>query len=175
MRLPITLRLCETGDENALSLIGQATFLETYAGVLGGNDIIKHCAKAHSKELYVSWLLDSSYKIWLAEISPGQAPVGYMVLITPQPASNDLSTVDSELKRIYILGKFQGGGVGKLLLNTATEHARIVEASRLVLGVYAGNDSAISFYQKAGFEQIGQRQFNVGGQDYDDHVMGLNL
>ena len=32
--MSITIRPCVPGDEAALALVGQATFLETYAGVL---------------------------------------------------------------------------------------------------------------------------------------------
>ena len=46
------LRQCASGDEAALALVGQATFLETFAGILGGEDIVAHCANAHTAHLY---------------------------------------------------------------------------------------------------------------------------
>jgi diamine N-acetyltransferase len=39
-------------DAAALSLLGQATFLEAFAGILNGPDILAHCAKAHSADVY---------------------------------------------------------------------------------------------------------------------------
>ena len=33
-------------DAPALSLLGQATFLEAFAGILDGPDILAHCARA---------------------------------------------------------------------------------------------------------------------------------
>lgn len=168
------IRLCGPGDEAALALVGGATFLETFAGILGGKDIISHCAKNHSPELYREWLTDPTCSIWLVEISPGSAPVGYMVVAKPNLPLPDTAD-DLELKRIYLLGKFQGGGIGKSLVGTAITHASERGARRLLLGVYAHNESAIGFYSRLGFGKLGERQFNVGGKDYDDNMMGLDL
>lgn len=168
------LRQCASGDEAALALVGQATFLETFAGILGGEDIVAHCANAHTAHLYRTWLSDPDYALWLVESHPGNAPVGYMVVAPPQLPLPDTAG-DLELKRIYLLGKFQGGGIGKRLLSTAIAHATAAGARRLLLGVYAHNKNAIGFYERIGFSKIGNRKFNVGGTDYDDHIMGLPL
>lgn len=175
MRESIQVRRCKLGDESALALIGQATFLETFAGVLAGEDIISHCSKAHSRELYREWLQDPRYGIWLAEVAPGDAPVGYMVSAPSDLPLADLSSADVELKRIYILGKFQGGGLGRRFFDASVAYAGEVNASRLLLGVYAQNHAAIGFYQRMGFAQVGTRTFHVGSRYYDDWIMGLSL
>lgn len=167
-------RPCAAGDEAALSLVGQATFLETFAGILGGTDIVAHCEHAHSAELYRTWLSDPTHALWLVEQSPGKAPIGYMVVAPPQLPLPDTAS-DLELKRIYLLGKFQGGGLGKQLVSAAVAHCVAVGAKRLLLGVYAHNGSAISFYERIGFNKLGSRKFNVGGKDYDDNIMGMSL
>jgi len=169
-----SLRPCASGDEAALALVGQATFLETFAGILGGEDIVAHCAKAHAVDLYRTWLSDPDYALWLVESSPGNAPVGYMVVAPPQLPLPD-ATGDLELKRIYLLSKFQGGGIGKRLLSTAIAHTTAAGARRLLLGIYAHNKNAIGFYERIGFSKIGNRKFNVGGKDYDDYIMGMPL
>ena len=55
------------------------------------------------------------------------------------------------------------------------KYARERRASRLLLGVYAANHSAIGFYERCGFRKVGERQVNVGGQNYDDRIMSLDL
>lgn len=168
------IRRATPGDEATLALVGQATFLETYAGVLGGRAIVTHCAKVHSREQYRLLLDDPRHALWLAEIEPGAAPVGYVMISPPDlPGANTIG--DLQLKRIYLLGKFQGDGLGRRLAETAISHARTHGAERLLLGVYAANEKALSFYARAGFEQIGTRTFNVGGLDYDDKVMAKKL
>ena len=93
----------------------------------------------------------------------------------PQLPLEDVSSADLEIKRIYLLSKFQGGGVGKRLLAEAIGYAQTCSARRLLLGVYAHNTEAIGFYEYMGFKKIGTRQFNVGGAYYDDFIMGLSL
>lgn len=174
MSVEISIRRAGAGDEEALALVGQATFLETFAGVLDGSAIVEHCRHAHSVVKYRDWLCDKDAAIWLAEVTPGNAPVGYLVLARPDLPMADMSR-DIELKRIYLLGQFRGGGTGKRLLSLAIKHATSADAARLLLGVYAGNVAAIGFYRRQGFVNLTQRQFNVGGRSYDDHVMSLML
>ncbi|MDR0182025.1 GNAT family N-acetyltransferase [Lysobacter arvi] len=174
MAVEVVIRRAQSGDESALSLVGQATFLETFSGVLDGGAILEHCRKAHSPSYYVQWLDDSHSAVWLASAVPGEAPVGYVVVTKPDLPGADPAR-DLELKRIYLLGRYQGGGLGKRLLGHAVEHAKQVGAARLLLGVYAQNHSAIAFYTKQGFTHFADRQFVVGGTAYDDHVMSLEL
>jgi len=174
MATEVLIRRANVGDEEALALIGQATFLETFSGVLDGAAILEHCRHAHSSAQYSRWLNDLSYTIWLAEVTPGEAPVGYVVLAPPDLPLADASR-DLELKRIYLLGRYQGRGTGKRLLAQAVQHAKSVGAARLLLGVYAGNNSAIGFYRHLGFINFAERKFNVGGRAYDDHVLSLSL
>lgn len=174
MATQVTVRRCIPGDELALALVGQATFLETFAGILQGDAIVAHCAQAHSATLYRTWLSDPNYAMWICESCDGGAPVGYMVMAPPQlplPVTAD----DLELKRIYLLGRFQGGGIGKQMVSAAITHAKSAAAKRLLLGVYARNKSAIAFYERMGFSKLGDRKFNVGGKDYDDNIMGIAL
>jgi GNAT superfamily N-acetyltransferase len=168
------IRLCRQGDEDALSLVGQATFLETFAGVLPGSDIVAHCRGQHASEVYRSWL-DSGAPVWLAEADPSGAPIGYLVLApaslpVPDPGGHDL-----EVKRIYLLDRFRGKGIGKQLMIAAETHARHVGARRLLLGVYNRNDRAVAFYERFGFRRVGTRRFRVGAHDYDDFVLSMDL
>lgn len=174
MATPPTPRRCAPGDEAALALVGQATFLETFAGILDGEDILAHCAQAHAADLYRKWLSYPGYALWLVETQPGNAPVGYMVVAPPQLPLPDTSG-DLELKRIYLLGRFHGGGIGKRLVSAAIAHSTAAGARRLLLGVYAHNTNAIGFYERIGFGRVGHRRFNVGGKDYDDYIMGMPL
>lgn len=170
----ISIRRAQPGDEEALALIGQATFLETFSGVLDGTAIVEHCRKAHSSAQYAAWIQDGRSAVWLAEVAPGNAPVGYIVAAPAELPSADPEQ-DLELKRIYLLGRYQGGGTGRRLLAEAITFATSAGSARLLLGVYAGNRSAQAFYRRQGFSQVARRTFYVGGKGYDDYVMGLEL
>jgi len=162
-------------DVPALSLLGQATFLEAFAGILDGPDILAHCARTHAADVYASWLADERYRIWMALARPGLAPVGYAVLAPSDLPVPDPRPDELEVKRIYLLNRFQGSGLGGRLMATAIEQARVRRLPRLLLGVYSENAAAIGFYRRLGFETIGHRSFTVGATVCDDLVMSLVL
>lgn len=98
-----------------------------------------------------------------------KSPSGALGLATNDPSR------DLELKRIFLLGRYQGGGAGRRLFAQGVGYARSANAARLLLGVYAGNAAALGFYRQQGFVHLTERQFKVGGRAYDDHVMSLLL
>ncbi|MDL2354048.1 MAG: GNAT family N-acetyltransferase [Pseudomonadota bacterium] len=157
-----------------MDLVGQSTSLETFAGILDGAAIVEHCRRAHSVAQYRDWLADPDAAIWIAESAHANAPAGYAVVARPQLPGADAAR-DLELKRIYLLSRFHGGGTGKQLLRQAVEFVTAAGAARLLLGVYSGNEAAIGFYLRQGFVHLTHRQFNVGGRMYDDYVLSLTL
>jgi len=58
------------------------------------------------------------------------------------------------LAHIYVDPDRWGEGVGRTLLGDVETLAREQGADRLRLGVLAGNDRAVSFYERAGFERV---------------------
>lgn len=170
----IFLRQAHPGDEAALSLVGQASFLEAFASVLDGNDIVQHCHNQHAAEKYHAWLTDGYSVTWLAETAT-KAPVGYLVLTRPDLPLPEIGPTDLEVKRVYLLHRFQGGGIGGRLMNAARAHAETTGCRRLLLGVYARNDAAIGFYRRLGYSDVGTRSFKVGSNLYHDLILALAL
>lgn len=171
----ITLRLCVPADAAALSLVGQATFLDAFAGTLDGADILGHCARQHSLDFYVDFLARDRACAWLAEAAPGGAPVGFLLLAPADLPIPDPSPDDLEVKRIYLLTRFHRGGLGRRLMDEAIAEARRRGCRRLLLGVYGGNAAAIAFYERVGFTRAGTRTFRVGDHDYQDLVLALAI
>ena len=172
---PVALRVATPEDAAKLALIGRATFLESYAGTLPVEDILAHCETQHAPEIYAAWLADPRCRCWLVEASHGAAPVGYFVLAPASVPVKDPDPADLEVKRIYLLHRFQGAGTGRRLMESCTQLARAQGCPRLLLGVYSRNHHALKFYERLGFERVGERTFRVGGSDYYDYVLGRNL
>ncbi len=167
------IRRAGPGDEAALSLVGGATFLETFAGLVDGADIIAHSARQHAATVYAGWLAAPDYSIFLAAIAPGGAPVGYCVLCPPADMPSDIPRPgDLEIKRIYLLSRFHGSGAGRGLMGAAMDEARTRGAARVLIGVKDDNARAIAFYKKCGFDVVGTRSFNVGAGTYSDLIFG---
>lgn len=172
--MDIAIRRCTPEDAAALSLVGQATFLETYAHMLDVADILSHGAHQHSAAYYAERLGTAGYAFWLAEVVPNRAPVGFAML-SPPDLPIEVRDTDVELRRIYVLSKFHDGGHGAKLMAQAIEAARDMGAGRLLLGVHGKNARAIAFYTRQGFTQAGVRTFQVGASVHDDLVLARDL
>lgn len=172
--MEIRIRRCGPGDAAALALVGQATFLETYPDILPVADLVHHCTHQHAASVYAAWLEDPSAAVWIAEAAETGAPVGYAVLCRPD-LPTAVGAADLELRRIYLLSRFHGGGLGEGLMAAALQAAREQGAPRVWLGVYDGNARAIAFYGRHGFAPAGRREFRVGARTYDDLVLARDL
>ena len=168
----IVVRRAGVEDAAMLALVGAATFLDGFAGVLPGDAMVAHAARHHVAEVYAAYLRRPEVAAWLAVTARGGAPVGYAMLTPPDLPEETIEAGDVELKRIYALSRFHGSGVAQRMMDTAVDEARVRGARRVTLGVYAGNARALRFYERNGFRQIGTRQFTVGSLVCDDFVMG---
>ena len=170
-----TIQAATLSDARALAQIGAATFLESYTDLIDGEAIINHCEEQHSVRTYEKYLGAPLGKAWIARFAKTGVPIGYALNCAPELDEVAPQPGDVELKRIYAFSRFHGSGVGRALMEASIAHAKEIRAPRLLLGTYKGNERAISFYKKQGFETIGTRQFCVGGTYFDDVIMALTL
>ncbi|MEO0607090.1 MAG: GNAT family N-acetyltransferase [Pseudomonadota bacterium] len=176
MALGIQIRPAIPGDEIALSVVGSATFLESYSETIPGADLISHCRDQHAPEIYKAYITSNDPKCgcWVAESTATKAPIGYAMTSAVEAPTQGRPS-DIELKRIYVFSKYHGTGTGRDLMTAALKHAREIGAERMLLGTYDQNHRAVAFYQRAGFEKVGERRFPVGNQIFNDIVMGVRL
>ncbi len=169
----IVIRRAAPDDAAALSLVGRATLLETYATLIGFADMLAFARGGHSEAAYQAFLDDPACAVWLAE-TPTAVPVGFALVTQPDlPVETD--TADIELRRIYMLSKFHGGGLGRALIERALTHVREAGFKRLLIGVKEDNHRAIGFYRRMGGEQIGTRRFLVGETLFDDLIFAIGV
>lgn len=69
-------------------------------------------------------------------------------------AANDLST--ATIYQVWIHPEARRRGIGRLMLDTAIAWARDAGASAMELSVACGPESAIEFYRRAGFVEVGR-------------------
>ncbi|MBJ6121009.1 GNAT family N-acetyltransferase [Sphingomonas mollis] len=163
------LRRATAADASALSLVAAASFLETFAGFLSGEDIVAHIAAKSGPDQFMAWAGDPETIVMLAEHPDGAAPVGYTVLTVPDDVGPTLAG-DIELRRIYTMAMTHGTGLGAALMDRAIADARARGAGRILLGVFGRNARARAFYERQGFVMTSERQFKVGNSLNDDCV-----
>ncbi len=168
------LRRAGADDAAALAMVGAATFLETYAHMIGIADMVAHVRGKNSEEAWRGFAAEPDSALWIAELPETRAPVGYALLTAPD-LPIDIDPGDIELRRIYVLSRWHGGGLGRRLIEATIDHARADGRKRLLIGVYSGNEGALGFYRRMGCERIGTRRFQVGDAVFDDLILGMAL
>jgi ribosomal protein S18 acetylase RimI-like enzyme len=171
----VAVRACTPADAPTLALIGAATLLESFPGLVPGQALLAHCANHHVPAAYIGHFEQPETRAWLAEVPPGAAPVGYALLTVPEFPDAVANEHDLELRRIYLFSRFHGGGAGAELMTRAIAAAREQRARRLLLGVHPENHRALAFYRRNGFVQVGVRTFTVGDAQFQDPVLALTL
>lgn len=80
-----------------------------------------------------------------------------------------------ELESIVVDAQVRRAGVGKALLACLLEWTRSQQVSRVELEVRSKNDSALTFYEYAGFHRTGLRRDYYRNPDDDAVLMSLRL
>lgn len=76
-----------------------------------------------------------------------------------------------ELSKLYVLERFYGKGIGFGLLKAAEEEVKKNGFSECTLEVYIKNDRAIQFYKRQGYVSIGNVDFPMEFNTYENLVM----
>jgi len=156
----------------ALSLVAQATILETYAGITNGADLVKYVTSTLSADDFSQMLANSRFRVWIAETSVGSCAVGYAVAVADDGAKSFSSF---ELKRLYIFYRFHGNGLGKRLMEDVLSFANRTKSETIWLQVHEANQHAIEFYTRFGFVQTGTDLFRAGEGSYRVLTLRLTL
>jgi ribosomal protein S18 acetylase RimI-like enzyme len=146
--MEFTTRLCRSGDEQALSLVAQATILETYAGITDGRDLVQYVTAELSVADFSAMMASDRVRVWIAETVAGECAVGYAVTVSDEGAKPFSSF---ELKRLYIFYRFHGKGLGGRLMEDVLSFARQLKSEKIWLQVHEANTHAIEFYKRFGF------------------------
>ena len=171
----LLVRRAAPGDARALALVGAASFLEAFAENHDSADVLQHCAEHHNEARHAELLATPGIAVWVAAAPATGTIVGYAMLGPPQMPDFKCQDGDIELKRIYLLHRFQRGGVGRRLMQSAVDEALARRARRLLLGVYELNTPSIAFYHAMGFETVGRQGFRAGNTVFNDLILAKTL
>jgi len=82
---------------------------------------------------------------------------------------------EAELESIAVPRNMRGRGIGRALLGSVIDAAKLHGADRLELEVRASNSAAIRLYQRAGFAKTGRRRSYYRNPDEDAVLMSVKL
>jgi diamine N-acetyltransferase len=164
----ITIRPATPQDYPTIQQIAHQTWPETFGEILSPQQI--------------DYMLDWMYS--LPSLQAQVAERGHVFLLAEEAETvlgflayelNYQEQPKTKIHKIYILPSSQGKGVGKGLIGRASEIATEQGNVSLLLNVNRYN-KAVQFYQKMGFEVVGQEDIDIGnGFLMEDFILEKNL
>lgn len=155
-----TIRRAGAQDAVALSVIGKATFTETFAHLYPPADLEAFLAESYGLERTRADLADPRKAAWLVE-ADGKV-VGHALAGPAKLPHADVTPQAGELDRLYVLKHHQGGGTGSRLMAEVFAWLEKDGPRDLWIGVWSQNDGAQKLYARHGFEKVGTYDFVVG-------------
>jgi len=156
------IRRAQSADAAVLAELGARTFIDAFAHLYSQEDLQAFLDESHSADAYAKLLASPLYAAWLAV--EGDEPLGYALAGPCGLPHEDARPEDGELKRLYISGNAQGGGIGAKLLEEALAWLQRDGPRTLWISVWSENYGAQRFYGRYGFEKAGEYEFIVGQQ-----------
>lgn len=150
------------------------TYQATYLPHFPAADIRRYIREQFCEECLRARLLSAQYKGWIAWQS-SQA-IGYL-LLRPGLAPNHTSDPTQIcLDKLYVRQAWQAKGLASQLWQLALAWIKLgTQAQRVWLISWRDNHSALAFYRKRGFYEVGSYPFCLGSRVYDDLLLALDL
>lgn len=159
------------GDAAEVAALARRTFTDTFGHLYAPADLALFLDR-HTADAWAAEISDPAYAVRLVEADG--AIVAYAKLGPPSlPFTPEHGAV--ELRQLYVLSAFHGGGVAQALMDWTIATARARGAAALYLSVFIDNHRARRFYARYGFEEVGPYTFMVGTHEDEDIVMRLAL
>jgi len=166
-----TYRDAMPDDAPLMARLGPQTFTETF-GHLYTPENLAAFLRNHKVENWTKELTDPRFTVRIAE-QDGEA-VGFAKL-GPPSLPFEVTGPMAELRQLYVLKPWQGGGVAPALMEWVIGEARRQGAAQIFLSVFVDNVRAQRFYARYGFEPVGTYAFMVGTHADEDIIMRVQL
>ena len=129
----IELTPCAANDVDKLSAVSAAAFAETFAEYYSAEDFDAFLRKAYAPGALAEEIANPGSTFCFARVDGEIA--GYAKINVGEAQSEDAMPAALEVERIYVLKRFKGLGLGRLMLERAFEEARARGVEFVWLGV----------------------------------------
>ncbi|MDL5512487.1 GNAT family N-acetyltransferase [Arenibacter sp. M-2] len=170
----IEIRLANKKDAKSIALLGRTTFSETFAHYFKHKqDLLDYLNTTFSVDKIEKSIEKPNNQFWLASVN--RLPVGYAKLKLNSQSEFILSKPVCQLQKIYVLKDFLSMRIGSKLQRDLLKKAKQLGFKNIWLSVFQENTRAIHFYNKSGFEKIGEHDFQIGKENFRFFVMKKQL
>ncbi|KAA3631708.1 MAG: GNAT family N-acetyltransferase [Bacteroidetes bacterium] len=169
----LQIRIANQEDAQFIALLGRMTFTETFGHLFRDiNDLMEYYDRTFSVSKIRSGMQKPNNVFFIAFVD--DLPVGYAKLKLNCPSEFIDSPDVSQLQKIYVLKDFLSMKVGVHLQNQLLERAAQTN-EEIWLSVLHTNERAKRFYQKNGFNKIGEHGYSIGKEDFHFFVLSKKL
>lgn len=156
-RMMVSITRLIAADATLLSNVGGVSLIESHGSSAPADIMQAYVDKNFNAEACRADLLDKD-NIFHAVYYNGQ-PAGYSKIVFRYPHPAVALQPVAKLERLYLLKEFYTLKLGQLLLQQAIDLSKEAGDAGMWLNVWKGNERAIRFYQKQGFETVGESEF----------------
>lgn len=171
--MTISFIKCTPEELHTLQEISYETFNDTFKHQNSPENMKSYLDRAFSIKQLEKELSNTDSEFFFVYYNNKIA--GYLKVNTDEGQSEEMGNASFEIERIYIKKEFQKHGLGKYLLNKATEIAMERNKNKIWLGVWEKNENALAFYKRMGFVQTGAHSFYMGDEEQVDFIMAKKL
>lgn len=156
----IEIRRAGEADAAVVAMLGFVTFFEAYFEQDDAQDLAGYLAENFKPEAIRQEIEDPNAAFYIC-YADGYA-AGYAKLLSGPSPEGLTGSNPIELKRIYLVERYWGKGLGVRLLGHCEDEARRLGYNTLWLGVWQENRRGLNFYAKHGFRKAGTITFPYG-------------
>ena len=154
------IRRATAADAETLSALSRDTFEETFGHRYAPEDLRDYLDASYAPDRYASQLDEQGCAVWMLE-DAGRAH-GYVMAGPCKLPHAEVRPGDMELMRLYMRRELQNGGHGARLFAQAMAWIAANGPQACWLGVWSENAGAQRFYQRHGFDKVGEYLYEVG-------------
>lgn len=169
MQKELSIDLVKDEEVAILRDLAIQTFTETFGGHNTDEQLQEFFEQDYTLEVLGKELKSKENEVYFLRMN-GEI-VGHLKVNWGQDQTEHELDDAFEIQRIYLLNKYQGLGLGKVLFEFALERAYASGKTWAWLGVWENNLKAQALYRKYGFEKISEHSFAVGDLVDTDWLM----
>jgi len=169
----VSLRVADSADALCIGVLATQVFLDTYAPDGIRPTLAREAIDHFSTSATAALLRDPATTFVVAEASGHLLGFVQWTRGVTQSLVHAQST--AELDRLYVQARFNGQGIGTLLLRHAETRAATQGASALWLTAWVGNHHALAFYARRGYRDLGATIYRFQDEQYENRVLARAL
>jgi ribosomal protein S18 acetylase RimI-like enzyme len=159
--MTFTIEECKLEDVPSLSVFMEKAFCDTFPNLYSPEDLDEFLTKTYNPSIQAMEIQENDRITLLIKRDSVLAGYAMLLLDSTEPGISGPER-KAQIQRFYIDKPFHGCGAAHNLMREIFSRGVDLGVKTFWLGVWENNHRAQRFYQKYGFEHVGEHVFAVG-------------